>query len=128
VNSSLFDDTVAATTTLLDGGLSLPHLEGEPALVAAAEPVRSAFVASYERLLAETPVSAEEPASPFHPLAVELAALRSLLASTRSATWWNLVARRHGADVRRYLRCRAKCSEALDLLEYRAGTPPPPRT
>jgi len=127
VNASLFDDPPAASPLLSDLELCLPPLEGEPAVVAAAEALRGAFVASFEQLRSEVPGSAEEPDSAFHPLASELQALRSLLASTRSATWWTLVPRRHGADVRRYLRCRAKCSEALDLLEAAPG-PPPPRS
>jgi len=126
VNASLFDDLHDTAPSLRDLRLSLPRLEGEPGLLPEAEAVRSAFVASFEQLLAEIPGSAEEPESLFHPLALELEALSALIASTRSATWWNLVPGRHGADVRRYLRCRAKCSPALDLLDHR--TVPPPRT
>jgi len=124
VNTSLFDEDLVARGSLRGLGRPLPQLEGEAGLLHEAEAIRSAFVASFEQLLAETPDSADEPESPFHPLAEELHALRFLLVSTRSATWWNLVPGRHGADVRRYLRCRAKGSPALDLLENRTVSPP----
>lgn len=124
MNTSLFDDPRETAPPLRDLRLSLPKLEGEPGRLAEADQVRSAFVASFEELLSEVPGSADEPESPFHPLALELEALRTLIVSTRSATWWNLVPGRHRADVRRYLRCRAKCSPALDLLENRTVSPP----
>ncbi|MBZ0089383.1 MAG: hypothetical protein K8H90_03280, partial [Thermoanaerobaculia bacterium] len=117
MNAGLFDDPREPPRNLRELPLRVPALVGEPAVAAEAEPIRDAFLASLRQLLSEIPDTAHDPESPFHSLTLEVCALHELLASTRSAAWWTLVPRRHGADVRRYLRCRGKCSRALDLLE-----------